>query len=112
MCNTLSSGGFGKAPYSELDITRKIIGTKMPEELPEIFEEKLLLWRRKGHETEWPGYDVKLAEISFGYEGKHYKLLPGSVGVDDVRFELICYDILKDLKDLGCEYGVYTGYMD
>ena len=84
----------------------------MPAELPEEFHEKFLLWKDKARAQEWPGYDVKLAHISFGYEGKHYKLLPKSFGVSDARFELIYTDILHDLEKLGCEYGVYIGYMD
>ena len=55
---------------------------------------------------------MKLARISFGYEGQHFELLPASIGVDGARFERIYTAILDDLKELGCEYGVYTGYMD
>ena len=112
MCNMLVSGGFGKPPYSELDIKRATIGKEIPAGLPENFEEKLLYWKKKGQVTEWPGYDVKLARISFGYEGQNFELLPASIGVDGARFERIYTASLDDLKELGCEYGVYTGYMD
>lgn len=111
MCNYLRSFGFGNVPHDGL-IARTKVGVDERADLPESFSEHLIKWSSWAKKKIEPIYDVKLAGISFGYGGEHYTLKPDSLQVDDARFELAAADILKDMEQLGCDYGVYIGYMD
>ena len=105
------SFGFGDMPQgSPFERTRVAFDDRA--DLPEFFSESLMKWRSWAHNEKEPIYYIKLANITFGYGGKHYSLVPGSLQVDDARFECVAGKILKDMEQLGCDYGAYYGFMD
>ena len=111
MCDNLMSFGFGDVPHDGM-ITRTGVSYNDRADLPESFSKHLMKWRSWAKNEKEPIYYIKLASITFGYGGKHYSLSPSSLQVDDARFELVAGQILKEMEQLGCDYGVYSGFMD
>ena len=111
MCNNLMSFGFGEMSHDGL-ITRTGVRFDDRADLPESFSKHLMKWRSWAKSEKMPIYYIKLAHIDFGYRGKHYSLGPGSLQVDDARFECVAGKILKEMEQLGCDYGAYYGFMD
>jgi len=114
MCfvNPMVCYSFGELPKEEHQIKKISIKSMNQENVPEPLRDKMKTWGAKARNEEIPIYYVKLAQIKFEYEGNHYELFPNALRVDDARFEIVATDILKDMENMGCKYGLYMGFMD
>ena len=69
-------------------------------------------WKKRAGTYTFKDLYVRNESIIFGYGDRIYKINSDTLGVAPGDFEEMAPDILRSMQEFGCNYGLYTGFLD
>ena len=86
-------------------------GSEMPDEVLLLLDKwsKDVDKIREDFQYDW---DIKHAAVEFIYGNVFYKLQPSAIAATQEQFDYFSKSIQNDLKEIGCPYTAYRGFLD
>lgn len=86
-------------------------GSEMPDEVLLLLDKcsKDVDKIREDFQYDW---DIKHAAVEFIYGDVFYQLQPSAIAATQEQFDYFSKSIQNDLKEIGCPYTAYRGFLD